>query len=110
MQDDPVTQVSPKNPKMRRSTKAPDKGGLRVTLMAVLTHPWALFTAVGLLVWLPGGFNIGPHNPEAWTLLQGHKALTAIFDPMKARLFRDVPVWLGLQLTPHSFQGWQAMI
>ncbi len=88
----------------------PDTAKLRARLAALRVHPWLLFLAVGLLVWWPQGFNIGPNSSEDWYLLRDHSGSGSLFDAMVTRLFRDIPVWLGTHLTPHGFQGWQSMI
>lgn len=73
-------------------------------------YPYLLLLGVTLAVWLPSGFNIGPYKMEGLALLRDHSGDHGILDPMVTRLFRDVPVWLGLHLVPHGFQGWQAML
>lgn len=32
------------------------------TTQRVLLHPYALFILIAIMVWMPGGFNVGPVN------------------------------------------------
>lgn len=72
--------------------------------------PWVLYVLVAIAVWLPDGLNIGPVGNEDWVLVRHHGGVNgSLFDAEVARVFRDIPVWIGLHLTPRSFEGWQLM-
>lgn len=67
---------------------------------------WLLFLLVALVVWLPGGFNIGPIN-DGWVMI----AYDRWFDPgAGTRVLQLIPMEVGLHLTPGSFVGWQWML
>ena len=86
---------------------------LRRLHAALLEHglyPYLLFAGVVLAVWLPGGFAVGPYKMEDLALMRGHGIGGTLLDRMPTRLFRDVPVWVGLHLTPGSLAGWQWML
>lgn len=89
-------------------------GGNLRQLHASLTerglYPYLLFACVVLAVWVPGGFNVGPYKIEDLALMRDHGPHGNLLDTMVTRLFRDLPVWLGLHLTPGSLQGWQWML
>jgi hypothetical protein len=72
--------------------------------------PHALFSLVAFVVWFPGGFSIGPYQKEDIAIFALHGPGNQILDDMVTRSFRDVPVWLGTHITPHSFMGWQVAL
>jgi hypothetical protein len=76
-------------------------------LGAVLARPAVLFFVVALSAWLLHGFNIGPVN-DGWTFFGGDSAAGEPFEALVgARVFINIPTFLGLSFVPHGFQGWQ---
>lgn len=76
----------------------------------LLFHPWTLFLALSLAVWLPEGFNIGPFMSDDLLIFTSHGGKAPILDSVHSRLLRDIPTWLGLHITPGGFQGWQCAV
>jgi hypothetical protein len=72
--------------------------------MRVLSHPYLLFLMVAAAVWLPQGFDIGPVN-DGWVQM-GRGLLRS--DP--SRIFGNLPIRVGMLLTPDSFVGIQCVL
>jgi hypothetical protein len=73
-------------------------------LLQVLSHPYLLFLLAAFAVWIPQGFNIGPVN-DGW--VQMASGLLR-WDP--SRVFGNIPVSIGMMLTPDRFIGVQLVI
>jgi hypothetical protein len=79
-------------------------------LIALLAHPAVLIVVVALSAWLLDGFNIGPIN-DGWTFMGGESAAGPMIGSWaEERPFIPIPMFLGLTLMPHSFQGWQVIM
>lgn len=75
--------------------------------MALLARPAVLIFLVASSAWLLDGFNIGPVN-DGWTFFGGDSATGDAFESLVgARVFINIPSYLGLTFVPHGFQGWQ---
>ena len=77
---------------------------------SLLFHPYVLFVALALAAWLPDGFSIGPFMSDDLMLFMTNSGSRHILDAVHTRLLRDIPTWIGLHITPHGFQGWQAVV
>jgi len=77
---------------------------------SLLFHPYVLFVALALAAWLPDGFSIGPFMSDDLMLFMTNSGSRHILDAVHTRILRDIPTWIGLHLTPHGFQGWQAVV
>src|SRR5690242_14834821 len=77
---------------------------------SLLFHPYILFIALALAAWLPDGFSIGPFMSDDLMLFMTRSNSRHILDGVHTRILRDIPTWIGLNLTPHGFQGWQSVV
>ena len=83
--------------------------GLGAMLHRALIHPYTLFLAVCLLLWLPDGFDVGPVN-DGWILMESTLTHAGILKDDATRVFGNVPRELGLRLVSGGFQGWQSVL